>query len=398
MIIYRHMLKEELLTGQGRSELPEALPASFHAGPNAKYKAADIVRFLILMCARNASPRRVSKTYRSKFGKKAVPSDATPLNRIGGTSPGDTRASCDAMLEVTLGEPLRLGLFRRPVITATDEHDIPVHFGEIDEEFMAKGKPKSGTSKRLRYTTVKAVGGSGAGLTLAARPTGKRHQKAGVVREQIGQIRGLGIKSRMHLLDKGFYAVDVINALDEIGQTFIMPARWSGKLAGIVDAYEKKTGPGVLPYAVRGKGGAEAVVTLVIVRKKGAKKGDAARDRFRAFVTNAPAHRARGLMSSVPRLYKKRWGIETGYRCAKQCRPFTCSRNPSARLALFYFTMLVYNLRAMVNWFVRRDDPGASRLRPPVELYMMLEKYADILERMLADGTDTELFFLEEKK
>ena len=81
------------------------------------------------------------------------------------------------MLVTSYLRPLRhpqiVKMFRKPVITASDEHDVSVMFKDVLEEYMATGKPKGVTSKHLRYTTVKIVNGS-LPLTVTVHPTGKR--------------------------------------------------------------------------------------------------------------------------------------------------------------------------------------------------------------------------------
>lgn len=78
-----------------------------------------------------------------------VPTGACLLKRIGGSSYKDPRNSCDNMLECTLRAPRNRRLLKKPVITGTDDHDIPVHFEDMVEEYMTKGMPKGGTSKKL---------------------------------------------------------------------------------------------------------------------------------------------------------------------------------------------------------------------------------------------------------
>lgn len=67
-------------------------------------------------------------------------------------------------------------MLKRPVVTATDEHDIPAMFKKINEKCMVAGISKGGISKHLRYTTAKIMGGS-IGVTVAAYPTGKNYKR-----------------------------------------------------------------------------------------------------------------------------------------------------------------------------------------------------------------------------
>ncbi len=110
------------------------------------------------------------------------------------------------------------------MITATDDHDIQVHFEKIDDEYMTADKPKGRTGKMLRYTAVQIVGRS-TSLTLAVHPTGKNRAKEVIVGTQLGQICDARVVSKTHLLDRGFYKVEVIKILDAKRQQYVMPAR-----------------------------------------------------------------------------------------------------------------------------------------------------------------------------
>ena len=188
----------------------------------------------------------------------------------------------------------------------------------------------------------------------------------------------------MHLLDRGFYIADVLHTLNSINQPFIMPAKKNSKVMLAVEAYDKGTGKQVLRYTVRGKT-ATATITLVIVPKKDAKKSDPLKDRYLVFATNFSVREARTKLANILNVYRWRWGIETGYRVAKQVRPFTCSRNPSVRLVLFYFTMFLYNLWAISGWNAGGTDGtnGDVYIRPPIAMDRMMATLNTACKRMI---------------
>ena len=320
-----------------------------------------------------------------------VPTGACLLKRIGGSSYKDTRNSCDKMLECTLRAPRNRLLLKKPVITGTDDHDIPVHFKDIIEEYMTKGMPKGGTSKKLRFTTVKIVGGH-VGLTVAIHLTGKKHKKADIVRLQLKQMENSGVKSKSHLLDKGFCNTETIRALLGMKQRFIMPAVKTSKVKAAIESYAAGTGNAVVRYTMRNKNkNIQVTVTLVMVKKRGAKKTDPVTEQYVAFVTDASLHKAMALLANIPEEYRKRWDIETGYRCAKQIRPVTCSKNPSIRLVLFYFTMIMYNVWVYSNWIANGGVAKGSIMegtyvRPVIEMYRMQRSFRRTCEKMIKRG------------
>ncbi len=79
-------------------------------------------------------------------------------------------------------------------------------------------------------------------------------------------------------------------------------------------------------------------------------------DRYHVFATTVHCHSYRQLFYYVTKEYRNRWGIKTGYRCAKSVRPWTVSENPVMRMLLFYVSPAVCNI-----WLTMRDsaDPKA---------------------------------------
>ena len=78
----------------------------------------------------------------------------------------------------------------------------------------------------------------------------------------------------------------------------------------------------------------------------------------------------KAFLADVPREYKKRWGIETGYRDVKRIRPMTTSRSLSVRVAYFFFALAVYNAWIMVRYLSRRYDLRGPRLIILTDLIM----------------------------
>ena len=376
--------------------IKDALPPSVRSKPNSKYSTKTILEYLMMMCSEGASHEGISQRWRDKIGRKSVPTGACLLKRIGGSPYLETRDSCDRMLGSTLDDPRTARLLKKPVVTATDEHDVAAMFRDVDEEYMATGKPKGGTSKRLRYTTVKVVGGS-IGLTVAIHPTGKRYNKAGIVRQLLERARRAGVRSKLHLLDRGFYSAEVLSTLIKIDQPFIMPAVKNSGTVSAIESHASGARKAVQQYTVRGKG-AEATITLVIVPKEGAKDTDPPKDRYLVFATNFSVRKARAMLAGIPKEYRRRWGIETGYRVAKQVRPFTSSRNPSVRLMLFCFTMILYNLWVISGWIAGGCTAGTGSdayARPPITMYRMMAAMYAACERMIMEDVSSEAFFAE---
>lgn len=121
-------------------------------------------------------------------------------------------------------------------------------------------------------------------------------------------------------------------------------------------------------------GTAKATATVMIVPKNGIKYTDTLKDRYVAFITNASVRDTFALLANVSVICCKRWGIETEYRVAKRVRPFTCSRNLSVRLVLFYFPMILYNLWKISCWMAGGSDgTGDVHMQLPITTDRMVD-------------------------
>ena len=106
------------------------------------------------------------------------------------------------------------------------------------------------------------------------------------------------------------------------------------------------------------RNGESATATPVIVpktRRRGGKggKGRPARiqDRYVAFLTNVELDSAKKLFRYIPKTYRVRWGIETGYRVLEGARGKTKSPKVAARLFLFFLSLAFYNF-----WSLCREE------------------------------------------
>ena len=70
-----------------------------------------------------------------------------------------------------------------------------------------------------------------------------------------------------------------------------------------------------------------------------------------------------GRWCRVRRRYRRRFGIESGYRLMEQVRARTTSPNPALRLVLMGVALLIVNMWIYLHWlFLRLPGRGARRV------------------------------------
>ncbi len=160
--------------------------------------------------------------------------------------------------------------------------------------------------------------------------------------------------------DREFYATDVMQTVRSFHRHFIMPAKKdAGIKRAIVQHAQGKRG-NVSRYTIK-SGSEKFTFNLVLIRDDARKKDGTMFDRYRAFATSLPYESERDVVKYIPEQYKKRWGIETGYRSAKSIRPRTASRNPSVRMLLFVLSLVLNNI-----WIGLRRTVGRQRYHVPL--------------------------------
>ena len=152
-----------------------------------------------------------------------------------------------------------------------------------------------------------------------------------------------------------------MDLLDARDVTWLMPAVKNKAVKKAIFEFERGGGA-VSIHSIR-SGRISAEFTLIIrpavdendarETATGTAKGES-ESAYHAFATNVPP----GVVAADPdrfvETYRRRWGIETAYRCYEQVRSRTTSRNESVRLLLLFFPMLLYNARILARHLLER--------------------------------------------
>lgn len=251
---------------------------------------------------------------------------------------------------------------------AIDLHHQP-YYGKW-QPGLFRGPAKLGTKFFWSIATA-AIVHRGERLTLAIVPVSS-HRMDEVLVALWPQLRKLGLKVRRLLLDRGFYSAEVVAWLHRRRVSFVMPMIHRGRLPRSGQA-----GTGTAPFFVRGRRGfgtytwrlkrrdrRQVTVKVAIVPHT---------DRRRRPLVFAFAGRLPNL-EYCRQIYKRRFGIETSYRQAKQSRGWTTSRDERWRRLLIVLSFVMRNVWLLVH----EEEPRTSRTQ---QLTYIL--FLDILAALL---------------
>jgi hypothetical protein len=257
-------------------------------------------------------------------------------------------------------------LRKRPQRVVIDLTQIP-YYGEPQRtrRELRYGKPKLGTTNFHTYATAFVLQ-HGQRFTLAMTYVWRDDSLTEVLQRLLDQLRKIGVRVRFLLLDREFYNLDVVAYLKSRHCPFLMPVVRRGRRPK--DPAQAK-GPWRF-YAWKKSGFSRH--TLQRGRRKSEVEICVARDNYagrwgkhgiRILVYAFWGFRP-GSPQWVRETYRKRFGIETGYRQMNQGRARTCSRDPVLRLLLVGIALLLRNVWVWFHlvYFARRTRGGGLQL------------------------------------
>ena len=240
-------------------------------------------------------------------------------------------------------------LWRQAQDIAIDLHDRP-YYGKTSQEegLWVRGQAKDGTTRFYRIATAYVIH-RGLRVTVALHFFLPTDSVVNTLEMLLERIKELGIGINCLLLDKGFAGIDI--------QAYLQQSQI----------------PALIACPIRGRtGGTRALCrgnksysTRHTFRNQADKKeftADIAVCRVfsTAKRTGRMKRRADWLLfilinleltpRQARRLYRRRFGVETSYRCAGQVRAWTTSKNPALRFVLIGLSFFLLNVWLHLRW------------------------------------------------
>ncbi len=318
------------------------LNLAFGTRHNTLYCLRDAAHMLLVMASSNGYANGARD-----LGSPGIrmPSGSWLLKKLRIIKQDKMNRFCDQMMHDTVNtacRSMRRRISNETAVAAIDKHKIPHHDKNPDLKHLIQSKYESGTYRFESYMTSKIVQG-GKEANLCFSPVTRGTSNGEFVRKTIKKCSKLHLGINLYLLDREFYATDVMRTVRSLHRHFIMPAKKNaGIKRAIVQHAQGKRGD-VSRYTIK-SGSEKFTFNLVLIRDDARKKDGTMFDRYHAFATSLPYENERDVVKYIPEQYKKRWGIETGYRSAKSVRARTASRNPSVRMLLFVLSLVINNI------------------------------------------------------
>ena len=349
---------------------------------NAMYGQKDLFRHLVAMRGKHGYAVGSSHVEDVDKSGKPLPSGRWTLGKIRSIPEDVMLACCSRMIARSVKRLRRHGLLRGPVDIAIDFHDVCRYDEDPDMKFMRYSKHKNGTHLFNTLASVHCVT-EGARACLGVLVRTRETFPADAVAALLDMCGNNGIQIRTLLLDREFYSAEIMSLLDERGINWLMPAVKTDTVKRAVSEFGVGKRGAVSVHSVGS--GLRAQFTLMI---RPAEDGNDAREAatgsrdgegesaYHVFATNVSPEVVASDPDRFVEMYRRRWGIETAFRCYEQVRPRTTSRNESVRLLLLFFPMLLYNAWILARHLFCRD--GGARTLITLKIF---SRYLDVLAR-----------------
>ncbi len=234
-------------------------------------------------------------------------------------------------------------LWRQPLEIAFDFHDEPF-YGHSPEllAYTCGGPAKQGTTRFFRVLTAYVIW-RGTRVTLALLFAFPEADSAELVAAVLRRLHILRLSIKRLYFDKGFCSIPVLRYVAATGWAAIFACPIRGTHGGIRrlcqgrKSYRTTHTCNSQPY---GAYTAPVVITRTYTTHKRRRRGARRAVWLVYVVLNAPTLPPQ----RVRHLYKRRFGIETSYRCMRQVRAWTTSRNAALRFWLLSWSFVVLNV------------------------------------------------------
>jgi hypothetical protein len=265
---------------------------------------------------------------------------------------------------------------RRSFETGIDLTDIAYHGQPAqDDNEIRRGKAKSGTTHFHVYATLSIVHHQRR-YELALTFVWADESMEKVTQRLILQAKTLGLRIRRAYLDKGFCGKEVFHFLRTHRIPYLIPIPKRGKSGGIralcVGRCSYRTG---YTFNVN----TERAYTTDVILICRYPKGRYGRHQVEWFV-----YAAWGMdnidLHQIFDLYRRRFGMESGYRQMHQVRARTTSRNPALRLLLVGLALIIYNLYITLRRIYLTPRRYGERTR---RIWLTLKRMALLLLRII---------------
>ena len=344
-------------------------------------------------CANEGSKLLVLETAK-RVPLDAVPDLRTPTSQWGlglfeGVDHDRLEGACNGALDAQIRILRERGVIPSGnLVGAYDTHSSPNYGKTEDPDYVVSGQHKAGTNSYVRFMTGAVVSGPYTINTAFCRMKKGMTNAEGVAR-MLDDEKRRGLDFLYTIWDKGYYSVEAMIECGKRNRYFLMYAVETKKIKKAIESY-KKGKRGQIEGFVVGSGRKKFSGSLAMVERTRYKKGKVVTDTL-PFFSNMPIDLLNTALNGLQLEMKRRWRIETGYRCIEMAKPLTISTRPAVRTYMFWRALVVTNLWSLADFEIKAARYAREGRAFPPAAWSAKRKVGDRSDTVLPGGFDITL-------
>ena len=277
----------------------------------------------------------------------AVPNPETVRGYLNGQLRVEDLPDLERRLNAALWADVPARVWRQAREVAIDFHDRPYYGKQPQGEGLwVRGQARDGTTRFYRIATAYVIL-KGLRVTLALRFVLPEQAVVSILDDLLKSLNKQGVPIACLFLDKGFASIAVFEYLTRRQQAALIACPIRGKTGGT-------------RALCQGRKSYRAQHTFVSGDQSFTAKVVVCRSFTTAQRTKRLKRRAVWLLyvliqldlspRQARRQYRRRFGVESSYRCAGQVRGWTTSANPAYRFVLITLSFVLLNVWVHLRW------------------------------------------------
>jgi putative transposase len=281
-------------------------------------------------------------------------------------------------LNAALSDEIPPRVWRQARDVAIDFHDRP-YYGKQSQAtgLWVRGRARDGTTRFYRVITAYVMLNH-LRVTLVVRFVLPDEDTVDVLKDVLKRAKRLGIQIARLFLDKGFASIAVQEYLTHSGQPALIACPIRGKTGGTRALCQGHKS--YLTAYTFTSGHTAWTAQLAVCRAFTTARRTKRMKRRATWLIYILIHLDLS-PRQTRRLYRRRFGVESSYRCAGQVRGWTTSPNPAYRFVLLALSFVLLNVWVHLRWLftqVPRRGPRGLDVRR-----FRLTRFAQFIQRAL---------------
>jgi hypothetical protein len=288
-----------------------------------------------------------------------APSDTTVRTMLNAQLTVERLPEIEQQINAALASQIPSRVFKAARDTAMDYHEQAYYGKTLQADGLwVRAAAQNGTTRFYRVATTYVIWRD-MRVTLAIRFVLPEDDSVGVISDMLKRLKALKYRVKTLFLDRGFAGVRIMRFLTKTRLRAVVACTIRGKTGGT-----RALCVGPASYATgytfhspqQGTFTADLAVCKVFTTSRRTRRRRRRAD-WMIFILIRCGFSPR----RVRQLYRRRFGIESSYRCARHTRGWTTSPNPVLRFLLIALSFFLLNVWVALRWRIAQIPRRGGR-------------------------------------